>query len=84
MISVRKGVLRNFSKFAGKHLCQSLFFKKVAGLIFFIERLQKTASVILTTTKLINQSRKKRKNELPNYKFFMVGDVETEQNPEGT
>ena len=25
--SVRKGVLRNFTKFAGKHLCQSLFFK---------------------------------------------------------
>ena len=23
-----KGVLRNFSKFTGKHLCQSLFFKK--------------------------------------------------------
>ena len=28
----RKGVLRNFSKFTGKHLCQSLFFNKVAGL----------------------------------------------------
>ena len=27
-----KGVLRNFSKFTGKHLCQSLFFGKVAGL----------------------------------------------------
>ena len=25
------GVLRNFAKFAGKHLCQSLFFNKVAG-----------------------------------------------------
>ena len=31
--SVRKGVLRNFSKFAGKHLCQGLFFSKVAGLM---------------------------------------------------
>ena len=30
--SIRKGVLRNFSKFTGKHLCQSLFFNKVAGL----------------------------------------------------
>ena len=30
--SVRKGVLRNFAKFRGKHLCQSLFFNnKVAG-----------------------------------------------------
>ena len=27
-----KGVLRNFTKFTGKHLCQSLFFNKVAGL----------------------------------------------------
>ena len=30
--SVRKGVPRNFAKFPGKHLCQSLFFDKVAGL----------------------------------------------------
>ena len=29
--SVRKGVLRNFAKFKGKHLCQVLFFNKVAG-----------------------------------------------------
>ena len=28
----KKGVLRNFPKFAGKHLCQSLFFNKVPGL----------------------------------------------------
>ena len=28
----KKGVLRNFAKFVGKHLCQSLFFNKVAGL----------------------------------------------------
>ena len=28
----KKGVLRNFAKFTGKHLCQGLFFKKVAGL----------------------------------------------------
>ena len=27
----KKDVLRNFTKFTGKHLCQSLFFKKVAG-----------------------------------------------------
>ena len=30
--SVKKGVLRNFAKFTGKHLCQRLFFDKVAGL----------------------------------------------------
>ena len=28
----KKGVLRNFAKFTGKHLCQGLFFNKVAGL----------------------------------------------------
>ena len=30
--SVRKGVLINFAKFIGRHLCQSLFFNKIAGL----------------------------------------------------
>ena len=30
--SVRKGVLRNFTKFTGKQLCQSLFLNKVVGL----------------------------------------------------
>ena len=30
--SMKKGVLKNFTKFTGKHLCQSLFFNKVAGL----------------------------------------------------
>ena len=30
--SMKKSVLRNFTKFAGKHLCQSLFFNKVGGL----------------------------------------------------
>ena len=27
----KKGILRNFAKFTGKHLCQSLFFNIVAG-----------------------------------------------------
>ena len=29
--SIKKGVLKNFAKFTGKHLWQRLFFKKVAG-----------------------------------------------------
>ena len=29
--SVRKDVLRNFTKFTGKHLCQILFYNKVTG-----------------------------------------------------
>ena len=28
----KKGALKIFTKFTGKHLCQSLFFNKVAGL----------------------------------------------------
>ena len=30
--SLRKGILRNIPKLTGKHLCQSLFLNKVAGL----------------------------------------------------
>ena len=30
--SIKKGVLGNFAKFTGKHLCQRLFFNKVTGL----------------------------------------------------
>ena len=29
--SVKKGVLRNFAKFTGKHLCQNFFLNKAAG-----------------------------------------------------
>ena len=44
--SIRKGVLRNFTKFIGKHLCKSLFSNKVAGLRpFFTEHLWATASI---------------------------------------
>ena len=35
----RKGVLRNFANFIGKHLCQSLCFNKVAGLTLLKQRL---------------------------------------------
>ena len=31
--SISKGVVRNLTKFIGKHMCQSLFFNKVAGLL---------------------------------------------------
>ena len=34
----RKDVLRNFAKFTGKHLCQSLFLNKVAGLTVLKKR----------------------------------------------
>ena len=31
--SSKRGVLKDFAKLTGKHLCQSLFFNKVAGLM---------------------------------------------------
>ena len=37
--SVRKGVFRNFAKFAGKHLCQRLFF--FCGRFGFLDTVQK-------------------------------------------
>ena len=39
----KKGVLRNFTKFTGKRLCQSLFFNEVAGHLF----LQNTSGRLL-------------------------------------
>ena len=36
--SMEKGALRNFAKFTGKHLCQSLFFNKVVGLQIYLKR----------------------------------------------
>ena len=34
----KKGVLKNFAKFTGKYLCQSLFFNKVAGVCNSIKK----------------------------------------------
>ena len=34
----KKGVLRNLTKFTGKHLCQGLFFNKVAGQSLFFNK----------------------------------------------
>ena len=44
----KKGVLKTFAKFTGKHLCQSLFFNKVAGFknTFFYRTPPVAASVI--------------------------------------
>ena len=48
---MENSVLRNFTKFTEKHLCQSLFFNKVAGLrpvsknIFFTKHVWTTASI---------------------------------------
>ena len=36
--SWKRGALGNFTKFTGKHLCQSVFFDKVAGLQLYYKR----------------------------------------------
>ena len=41
-----KGVPKNFSKFAGKHLCLSLFFNKVASLKTLLKK--KTLAQVLS------------------------------------
>ena len=48
--SVKKVVFRNFAKFTGKNLCQSLFFNKVAGLRYLFKNtfLQRTPPVTAT------------------------------------
>ena len=41
--SIKTGAVKSFTKFTGKHLCQSIFFNKVAGLrllLFIIEATQ--------------------------------------------
>ena len=52
--SVRKGVFRNFAKFTGKHLCQSLFFMN-----------KEFSKAIMARTRLRNKSLKNwRKQKL--------------------
>ena len=66
--SVKKGVPRNFAKFPGKHLCQRLFFNKVAGLrlsnefykisknTFFIEPLRWLLLFVVNCEKVPSQT----------------------------
>ena len=60
---MKKGVLRNFAKFAGKHLCQSLFFNKVAGL--------KTGVSILRSNRFIDRCDVQEMRRL-NYFFKII------------
>ena len=39
---VKKNVLKNFTKFKGKYLCQSLFLNKVASFLYFLDKSLKT------------------------------------------
>ena len=53
MCSVKKGVLRNFTKFTGKHLCQSVFFNKVAGLRLNFAKFLRTPFLQNTSGRLL-------------------------------
>ena len=60
-VSGKKGVLRNFAKFTGKHLCYSLIFNKVAGLkalsqVFFCEFWEVSKNTFLHRTPLVAAS----------------------------
>ena len=64
----KKGVLRNFAKFTAKHLCQSLFFNKVAGLahVFSCEFCEIFKETFFHRTSLVAASanRKRRKEQV--------------------
>ena len=61
-VSSEKGVLRNFAKFTGKHLCQSFFFNYVAGL----RRLARP-SRLLRNRNVDLESRKTHSNQRTNH-----------------
>ena len=52
VVSVKKGAVKNFAKFTGKHLCQTLAqvfsseFCEISNNIYFTEHLRTTASII--------------------------------------
>ena len=52
-VSVKKGILRNFANFTGKHLCQSLFFNKVAGRPANVRNSLKVSEVFHLNSKII-------------------------------
>ena len=61
---MKKGVIRNFAKFTGKHLCQSLFFNKVAGPF-----LQNTSKRLLVVVAVMKTSYRKLDPKIINYIF---------------
>ena len=74
----KKGVLRNFAKFTGKHLCQSLFFNKTAGLrSFFIEYLW---WLILKTIATLFSVGKTSRNRVPCFSRLFLNKVKVSIN----
>ena len=61
----KKGVFKNFAKVTGKHLCQSLFFNKVAGLAKFLRTPFLTEHLRATASKVWKECR-------INFRFFQT------------
>ena len=61
----KKGVLRKFAKFTGKHLCQSLFLNTIAGLAKFLRTSFVTEHLLATTSKVWKECRM-------NFRFFQT------------
>ena len=74
----KKGVVRNFAKFTAKHLCQSLFFNKVAGLRpFFIEHLWR---LILKTIATLFSIEKASRNRVSFFSTLFLTEVKVSIN----
>ena len=65
--SIETSVLKNFAKFTGKYLCQSLFFDKVAGL----RQIEKMQSFLL--------NKKKKKDLGPKLPYLGIFGLEFEK-----
>ena len=72
----KKGALKNFTKFAGKHLCQSLFFNKVAGLRLFACCLLLKLLLKLLSIRRRNNRNNRNRIEIANAQVDKVDNVQ--------
>ena len=79
MCSVKKSVFRNFAKFIGKHLRQSLFFNKVAGLspggCFWSTKTNITEMVIAKPSIIKTAFFSVTINEMPSLKYHISKNI---------
>ena len=70
----KKGVLRSFAKFKGKHLCQSLFFKKEALAQVFSGELCKISKNTFFTEHLLSfiMYKRKKKESIRIFAYFSL------------
>ena len=56
MCSMKKGVLRNFAQFTGKHLCQSIFLNKLAASDYKFIKKETLAQVFCCELRVISKN----------------------------